>query len=97
MEQRYRTPWWKEARDCEALHGRAFAVSTWGTGYYRDDSPPPARQLTARVAALEKSVNRLYALSALRQVESQEAKAIPRKQEAAKTWKPSDGLAAREV
>ena len=89
--------WWAQARDCEALHGRAFAESTWGTGYYREDAPSPLKGegLAGRMHARERAVNRLFALSALRQVEVAEAKA--KKPTVIRPWKPTDGLAARQT
>jgi len=70
--QRYGTPWWVQARDLEALEGRAWAEAVWGTGYYRDEVVVPlsdGEAVARRLAAVERSINQLYALSAMRQVE----------------------------
>ena len=93
----YPTPWWAQARDCEALHGRAFAEATWGSWYYADDGSgdeiPP--EIASRLKALEAKTNHLYALAAMRQAEKQEASPI--KRGGKRLWKPADGLANRET
>ena len=101
-------PSWAQARDLEHLHGRAFAEATWGTGYwaddnaanaagyYRDTGPAAGDDHLVRVAALEKSVRRLFVLSAMRSAEVAElAQRYRRKTDAIRPWKPSDGLAQR--
>lgn len=70
------TPWWKQARDLEALQGRSVAEATWGTGYYREE-PEQTRTVNVgkRLLALESRTNQLYALNAMRQLEIAELKA----------------------
>ena len=69
--QRYGTPWWAQARDLEALEGRARAEAVWGTGYYADEREhsDTVGDHGTRLTALERASNELYALSALRQAE----------------------------
>jgi len=80
-------PSWAQARDCETLHGREWAEKVWGTGYYRDDGKQAdmTSAISAHIENLERQVNFLYAN---RTATHKEDKVI---------WKPSDGLAAREV
>ena len=66
----YGVPWWAQARDCEALYGRAVAEATWGIGYYRDEpSSLKGEDHERRIADLERAVNKLFALAAMRQSE----------------------------
>ena len=67
----YPAPWWAQARDLEHLQGRERAEATWGKGYYQDDAPSPfeGEGRAGRVDALERAINRLYALSAIRSAE----------------------------
>ena len=91
-------PSWAQARDCEALYGRAVAEATWGIGYYRDEpSSLKGEDHERRIADLERAANQLFALAAMRQAQKQEAKASPIQRGGKKPWKPADGLASREV
>ena len=81
-----RTPSWQQARDCEILYGREWAEKVWGSVVFDDINV--SMSIETRLDAMEKRINHLFVLLAM--------KASQRK-EANKVWKPSDGLASREV